>query len=382
MPPTSEDLVFPADTSPLERISYFSLPREMEREIGDVTLDPDIPLPVEPPPGQENFQLENLSWEMIVSAMLKIFAYKPDHEHIEYYRSFVHSVQPNIVAEMTQTGIVKAKEKEFELAEEIFRSMVNFAPEHPGSWVNLALVLEQKGEDLEKHYKQEEAEEYLDTAFTVYSKALEYHPNSADVHYNAGHFFIKRGNIYRAKQELSRFLQLSDSTEHRSEVEELLQRMDSHNREDKTFAEAYDFIRIGEEDRGITLIREFLQSNPEVWNGWFLLGWGLRKKEEWKGAKEAFIRSLELNPEHTDTLNELGICSMETGEHEASRKYLEKALQLEPENTKIISNLAVLSLKKGDIEMATRFFRTVLELDPEDPVAARFIKDIDGETYK
>ncbi|MFO7850036.1 MAG: tetratricopeptide repeat protein [Spirochaetia bacterium] len=379
MPPSSEELIFPQDTSPLERISYISLPEDMERVIGDITLDPEIPLPVEPPPGEESFRMENISWEMIVSAMLKIFAYRPDHEHIEYYRNFIRAVQPNIVPEMTQTGIVKAKEKEFEIAEEIFRSMVNFAPEHESSYVNLALVLEQKGEHLEKHHKTEEAEEYLDKAFTVYSKALERHPESPDVHYNAGHFFIKRGNIYRAKTELSSYLQLSDSNEHRSEVEQLLKRMDSHSREDKIFAEAYDFIRIGEEDRGISRIRDFLESNPDVWNGWFLLGWGLRKKEQWNEAKEAFIRCLELNPGHIDTLNELGICTMELGEFENSRKYLEEALGLEPENTKIISNLAVLSLKKGDVDMATRFFRTVLEIDPEDPIASRFIKDIDGE---
>jgi tetratricopeptide (TPR) repeat protein len=376
----SEDYIFPEDTAPLERISYISLPKEMEREVGGFTLSADIPLPVEPPAGQDELQVENLSWEMIISAMLKIFAYRPDHQHADYYRSFIHAVQPNLVPEMTQTGIVKAKQKDFQVAEEIFRSLVNLAPEYESSYVNLALVLEQLGEHHSQHYREDEAQSYYERAFTVYSKALERHPDSADVRYNAGHFFLKQGNLHRAKEELNTYLRLSESDEQRSEVEQLLQRMESQGEEDRTFAEAYDYIRMGEEDKGIGRVREYLEAHPDVWNGWFLLGWGLRKKEQWQEAKEAFQRSLELEPANVDTLNELSICTMELGEYPESKKHLEKALEIEPENTKIISNLAVLALKQGDTELAARFFRTVRELDPEDPVAQRFLDQLEAST--
>ncbi len=373
-----EDLIYPDDPSPVERISYISLPEEMERSIEGFTLSPEIPLPVEPPPGREDFQIENLSWEMIVSAMLKIFAYRPDHEHADYYRDFINTVQPNLIGEMTQTGIVKAKQKDFDVAEEIFRSLVNFAPRFESSFVNLALVMEQRGEQHEEHYRSDEAEANYDKAFTVYSRALERHPDSSDVRYNAGHFFLKRGNIHRAKEELHAYLQLSESEEGRGQVEELLQKMQSHGQDDRIFTEAYDFIRMGEEDKGISRIREYLDGHPDVWNGWFLLGWGLRKKEEWREAKNAFVRSLELAESNVDTLNELAICSMELEEYPEAKRYLEQALKIEPENTKVISNLAVLALKQGDTELASRFFRTVLELDPEDPVASRFLSELEA----
>ena len=380
MSDSSEEFIYPEDTSPLERITYISLPEDAERQLGDFTISPDIPLPVEPPPGLEEFRLHDLSWEMIVSAMLKIFAYRPDHDHREYYRRFVKAVQPNIVAEMTQTGIVKAKQEDFDVAEEIFRSLVNFAPEFESSFVNLALVLEQRGQAMEKHYRNEEAEALFDRAFTVYKKAVDRHPDSADVRYNAGHFFLKRGNIHRAKEELNACLRLSESPENRGEVEQLLRKIEVHTNEDRLFTEAYDYIRMGDEEKGISRVREYLESNPEVWNGWFLLGWGLRKKEEWKEAKDAFVRSAELEPSNVDTYNELAICTMELGEYGESRKYLEKALGLEPENTKIISNLGVLSLKREDRDMAVRFFRTALEIDPDDPVASRFLEELEASS--
>ncbi|MDZ7793737.1 MAG: hypothetical protein U5P10_08635 [Spirochaetia bacterium] len=50
--------------------------------------------------------------------MLKLFAYQPEHPHLDYFRRFIQEIQPDIVHVMTQTGVIKAKNKEFELAEE------------------------------------------------------------------------------------------------------------------------------------------------------------------------------------------------------------------------------------------------------------------------
>lgn len=381
----SEEAIFPEDSSPLERISYITLPEDAERDIEGFALSPEIPLPVEPPADTEDFSLDNLSWEMIISAMLKIFAYRPDHEHIDYYRKFINTVQPNLVSEMTQTGIVKAKQNNFEVAEELFRALVNLAPEYESTYVNFALVLEQYGDQLEQHYKSEEAESYFEKAFAIHTKAIERHPESKDVHYNAGHFFLKRGNLHRAKEELNAYLRLSEadendphSDESRKEVENILTRISSHTEEDRIFTEAYDFIRMGEEERGISRIREFLETNPEVWNGWFLLGWGLRRQEHYDEAKDAFYKSLELESTNVDTYNELAICTMELEQYDEAKRHLEQALQYEPENTKIISNLGVLALKQGDNDLAQRFFRSVLEIDPDDPMASRFLDQMES----
>lgn len=368
----------------LERISYISLPEESARKIEGFSVSADIPLPVEPPPGSDEFHIDSLSWEMIISAMLKIFAYRPDHRHIDYYRRFIYAVQPNIVAELNQTGIVKAKQQDFAVAEEIFRSLVNLAPEFESSHVNLALVLEQRGEADERHYREEEADSLYEQALAVYCEAISRHPDSADIRYNAGHFFLKRGNLHRAKEELAAYLRLSEETskngKNRSEVEQLLGRFEERGDRDRIFTEAYDFIRMGDEERGLARIREFLDKNPDVGNGWFLLGWGLRRLKRWQEASEAFQRSIELEACTVDSYNELAICLMELGSYEDARHRLEQALRFEPENTKIISNLGVLALKKGELDLAGRFFRTILEIDPEDTIAPRYLEEISSRS--
>ncbi len=370
----------PADTTPLENINYISLPEDIDRQIGNFELDPSIPLPVELPRGSEQL-LESLSWEMIIAAMLKLFAYQPEHPHIDYFRRFINEVQPDIVAEMTQTGIYKAKNGELELAEEIFRALVNFAPEQESNFVNLALVFEEKSKQHHERNETESEEQAIESAFDAYKNGSLFHPTATDLHFSAGHFFLQQGNIPKAKEHFSIFLANSSGEgEKEQQVRKVLDEIDTKRQDDLVFNEAYDFIKMGQEERGIERIRYFLDRNPEVWNGWFLLGWGLRKTGSYAEAKDAFYKSLEFNDTHPDTLNELAICNLELEEYQEAKKHLESALHAEPDNTKIISNLGILALKQGDPLLAKRFFLTVLELDPEDPLAPQYIDKIDEQS--
>ena len=61
----------------------------MKRNINGFTVDPAVPLPVEKLPGKDDYDPNDLSWEMIIAAMLKILAYDRDYEHTEYYRQFI-----------------------------------------------------------------------------------------------------------------------------------------------------------------------------------------------------------------------------------------------------------------------------------------------------
>lgn len=377
-----EDIPFPAgDTAPLERIMYISLPDDMDRDIEGFQIDTSIPLPVEPPAGVDPTQLENLSWEMIVAAMLKLFAYQPDHPHIEYFRDFIAVVQANIVNEMTQTGILKAQNGDYEIAEELFRSLVNYAPQHESTFINLALSFEQHGNFLKEQGNTAEMERYYELALSAYSRGSRYHPDSANLHFSAGHFFLQLNNVAKTKEHFSKYLELEqEDSEKRRQVKKALEQLDAKTESDHLFAEAFDFIKMGQEERGIQKIKEFLEKDPSVWNGWFLLGWGLRKKAQYLEAAEAFQKSLELNESNPDTYNELAICNLELQQYAKARQNLEEALKLEPENTKVISNLGILALKQGDLEQAKRFFLTVQELDPDDPIAEQYLEKIDGQT--
>ena len=60
---------------------------------------------------------------------------------------------------------------------------------------------------------------------------------------------------------------------------------------------------------------------------------------------------------------------METGDFDGAMDSLVDALNMDPDNTKIISNMGFLALKTGNRAEAKKYFETVLEIDPNDKLA-------------
>jgi Tfp pilus assembly protein PilF len=141
---------------------------------------------------------------------------------------------------------------------------------------------------------------------------------------------------------------------------------------DEDYEAAYSLISGGDEKSGIERLRKFLERHPGSWNGWFMLGWALRRLKRWQDAAACFRKAAEAGGGCADTYNELAICLMESGDYDAARRELEKALSREAENTKLISNMAILALKTGRETEAEDLFRKVLAIDPNDLLANKF----------
>lgn len=363
---------------PLENIVFISVPESFTGSVGDVTLDASVLLPVETGSSVEEFNPEELTWEMIIAGMLKLLAYQPDHDDAAYYRSFILEMRPRIVEELSETGIINARNENFDTAEEIFRALAGVAPERVEGPTNLAIALDARAQSLEKIGRSEDADACRARAASTYRELLSREEElPEDVYLNAGLFFLKVYNVEEARRLLEHFMELSENEEKIGKARTILAEIDAQNTTDQLFKEAFDFIRMGDEETGVERIQLFLEKHPEAWNGWFLLGWGKRRLNRFEEAADAFDKALSLGGDNADTRNELAICRMELGDFAASRIHLERALTLEPDNTKIMSNLGVLALKEDDPDEARRFFDTVLELEPEDPVALRYKELLD-----
>ncbi len=360
-------------SSPLDRIVFISIPEETAQKAEGVPLDSAKLLPVEIPPGEDSWIIQNLSWEMIIAAMLKIFAWNPHHEDIVYYRSLINAMEPDIEHRMTHTGVRSAEKKEFSVAEEIFRALVHFNDKNVNNFINLALVLEEQSSLYEELGNYELSERYLTDTFNTYLDALTLHTSSADLYFNFGNFYIKRKNLKKARKMFQKFVSLEPPGKRREFALEILQKIPENPKEELLLLEAYDLIQMKQEERGIEKIKTFLDDHPDIWNAWFLLGWAYRRKEEYAAGKDAFIQSIKLNNTHVDSYNELAICLMEMNELALCKQYLKKALQLESENTKTIINFGILALKEHNTEEAAGFFRIVLEYDPDNTTAEKYL---------
>jgi len=364
---------------PLANILYINLPESIHESIGDFKIDPEIMLPVEVPEGQDrnNWDSTELSWEMIVSAMLKILAYQPDHEDSEYFRKFVFAIRPGIIVDLTNSAVVKAQDKDFDLAEEIFLALCGLDRNNKVSKLNLALLYEQRWEHAKSVSNDDLIEKYNTAADAAFHELATSENPPELLWYYMGFFHYKKGNYVQSEQNFSTYAQLGTDSDRVEESERLSAEIKNLNLSDSLFQEAYNLIHNGDVNDGLKKVRDFLKQNEEVWNAWFLLGWGERKQGNFGAARDAFLSALSKGKPNSDLYNELAICEMELLDLTESRKYLDKALVLDPENMKIVSNMGILAIKSGKIEEAENYFRAALEIEPEDPVALQYIKFIE-----
>lgn len=368
--------------SPLESIYFITLPEGFELSKNAMHIDTTIPLPVQKKdndaPGQ--FNPEELTAEQILAGLLTVLAYDKNNEHLDYYRSVLKQARPDIKKELSEAAILKAKNEDYEIAEEMFLALQGFDPEDKAITLNMALFFDQRADSYRRSGLIDDADAYDDNALYYYKEAMVAEPPIADSFFNAGFYYLKKNDYFNAKEAFETYVTLTcdikdeelgdNGIYKRDRAQELLNKISNQNMDDQRFKAAYDLISNGEEEKGLDQIRLFLEKNPNVWNAWFMLGWGLRRITRYNDAVTAFNKALEYGGDtNSDTYNEMAICYLEMNDLDNAKKSLMKALAIDPESTKIISNLGYLALKEGNVSEAQKYFATVLEIDPDDKIA-------------
>jgi Flp pilus assembly protein TadD len=368
------------------KLVYITIPEAVRDHFAgrDFLPDPAVPLPVEIPPGREEFEAENLSPEMFLAGMLMDLAEDPQGRHSAYYRKLVTAVKPAILGELQGAAMLKARNGDYPAALELIALLEGLYPGHPALLLSRALVLEERAFAAARTADSKEAERAFGEAEAAYERALA--SPLGDTLFSAGLFYERREDYRRAAGCLRAYLEGGEeedqageaypeegAEEKRIRAGEILEEIRRSGLDDDAFLEALTLIRQNREKEGILKAKEFLEHRPESGRGWFVLGWGLRRLARWEDGAACFEKALELGQANADIRNELAICRMEAGDLDGARRELETALYQDPDNVKIISNLGILALKRGEDDRAAAFFRTVLELEPGDPVARAFL---------
>ncbi len=379
-------------TNPLETIYFINLKENTKFSSEALQLDPTIPLPVQKKANDDpgTFNMQELTEEQILAGLLTIMAYDSGNKNILYYRSILNQARPNLKKELTEAAILKAKNEDWDLAEEIFASLHGFDPEDMGTVLNMALFFDQRADSYRRSGLNDDADAYDESAANYYRDALDAEPAIPDAFFNAGFFYLKQYNYAEAKSCFETYQALTCDVKDeelgenglykKTRAQEILNEIDNRNMEDDHFIKAHKLIQQDKEEEALDEIRQFLQHNPDVWNAWFMLGWALRRIGRFDDALKAFEKARSLEGGDTaDTLNEMSICCMEMNDLPKAKEYLEKAYLKAPENTKIISNLGFLALKEGNPGTAGGYFQTVLEYDPNDKIALNELKKLEQD---
>lgn len=369
-------------SNPLESVYFINI-QDVELSHSErFELDKTIPIPVQKKDFEtDSFNPNDITVEKILSGILTVLAYDSKNEHLDYYRSILKKVRPNLKKELCEAAILKTKNEDFDIAEEIFRALLGFDPEDSAIILNMALFLDQRADYYRNAGLFEDADAYDADALRYYEETINAEPPLPDAYFNVGFYYMKKHKYREAKDAFETYLALTadisdeeageNGVYKKERAQEVIANITNQNMDDESFKAAYDLISGGQEEKGLEHIHNFLKNNPKVWNGWFLLGWGLRRIEKYSEAKEAFLESLKCGGDtNADTYNELSLCYIEEEDFLKAEKCLMKALSIEPESTKVISNLGFLALARGDRQTARIYFTTVLEFDPKDKIAA------------
>lgn len=379
-------------TNPLESIYYINVGKDFVQSENAFKIDLNKKLPVQRKASEApgNFNPNEITTEQILAGILTVLAYDKKNEDLDYYRSIIMQVKPNIKKELCEAAILKTKNGDFDLAEEIFLALKGLDPNDVAVTLNMALFLDQRADSYRNSGLTENADAYDFDALAYYNEAMEADPPLADAFFNAGFYFMKQHKYKNAKDAFETYVALTcdlsdeemgeNGVYKKERAQEIINNITSQKIDDENFTRAYSLISGGEEEKGIDEIRKFLLNNSKVWNAWFMLGWGLRRLERYSDAKLAFEEALKCGGnKNPDTYNELSLCYMQEKKFDDAKKCLLKAFEMDSENTKIISNLGFLALAQGDKQLARNYFTTVLEFDPKDKIAASELLKLEKE---
>lgn len=379
-------------SNPLESIYYIQIPENFVASSEAFKIDTTIQLPVQKKPDEApgDFNPEEITSEQILAGILTVLAYDKKNEHLDYYRSIIKQAKPNIKKELTEAAILKTKNEDYDLAEEIFLALKGFDPDDEAITLNMALFLDQRADSYRNSGLNEDADAYDADALTYYQDAMNADPPLPDAFFNSGFYYMKKHMYREAKDAFETYIALTcdisdeelgeNGIYKKERAQEIITNISNQNIDDESFKAAYDLISSGQEEKGLEEIRSFLQNNPKVWNAWFMLGWGLRRLERYDDARQAFEEALKYGGDsNSDTYNELSLCYVQLHKFDEAKKCLLKAFEMEPESTKIISNLGYLALAQGNKAEARNYFTAVLEFDPKDTIAANELLKLEKE---
>jgi Flp pilus assembly protein TadD len=147
-----------------------------------------------------------------------------------------------------------------------------------------------------------------------------------------------------------------------------------------------EHLQAGRYDEAIPLLRTRLQLEPDHVESLYNLGMVYSDRMQLSEARELLGRAVELDPGDANAQVALGIAALRANDPEAAQGPLEKAVVLEPRNPFALRTLGQLHLMKGDAPAALPHLRAAAAVAVDDPIIlftyAQCLLAIEGESHE
>ncbi len=124
-----------------------------------------------------------------------------------------------------------------------------------------------------------------------------------------------------------------------------------------------------EEARSVA--REVVEALPKNVSAWNVLGMAAARSGDVAAARDAYLRSLAVEPRQSRVHVMLGLLDLEEGKLAEARRAFERALEITPELVEGMAHLGLVAAVEGDEDEAERWYRRAIEAAPGFPRAWR-----------
>jgi tetratricopeptide (TPR) repeat protein len=191
---------------------------------------------------------------------------------------------------------------------------------------------------------------YPDQSEAFFRLALQEDPGSAEALYGLGSVYLQQGKNKEARESFERAIQL-------------------HTSYPGTLPNAWNNLGIlsareGNTTAAIADFQHALQIDPDHTIALLNLGNAYRQNKDWAAAKEFLQKALALSPEDPETTYSLGMVYAQLSDTDRAYEYLKKALLLRPVYPEALNNLGVLYLRTRRPQEAIASFEESIRVAP------------------
>jgi len=256
-----------------------------------------------------------------------------------------------------------------------YNKILAITPGDPDTYIALASM------ETDKHN--------FERAIDLYRKALEYHPESGDLHGRLGSLFYQMGQVDQAISELETAVKLKEDSKlygnlgvavsSKGQVQRAIQCYEKAIQLDSSNAEAhYNFGNLYlAQDKPAQAADEYVKAIKAKLNyskAYGNLGLALSFMGKYDDAVEKFRNAITLDPNNVEARFNLAAALTDKGLIDEPVEQLHKILELLPDNNAVKDNLSALLLQKTQIEQAIAEYEQFLQVNPNDTVAQEGLK--------
>ncbi|MEW5249773.1 tetratricopeptide repeat protein [Microbulbifer sp. 2201CG32-9] len=149
----------------------------------------------------------------------------------------------------------------------------------------------------------------------------------------------------------------------------------------RDFQRSLEYLRAQDYAEAIELLQSVVEREQRLPAPYVNLGIAYYKSGLRENAQKAFLRALEIEPQHPVATNELAVLYRKQGEFEQARSLYVSALAKHPDYGPLIKNLGILcDLYLQDVPCALAQFQHYLQLQPEDKDVTIWVADLNRRT--